>query len=173
MPTESIQQKLARVRKPRVHITYNVEVGNAIEEKELPFVVGVFADLAGHPAEPLAKVKDRKLVEIDGDNFSDVMAGMQPRLAFRVPNKITNDGTELGIELEFRNLDDFTPEAVAQRVEPLRKLVQGRQRLNELALKVNASERLEELLQEVVNNTDALKAMTTAGQPEGSGEKEE
>jgi type VI secretion system protein ImpB len=174
MPRESVHQKLARVRKPRVHITYDVEVGNAIEQKELPFVVGVLADLSGNPKDALAKTKERKFVEIDRDNFNEVLLGMKPRLTFKAPNRLANDGSALGIELEFRHLDDFGPEAVAQQVEPIRKLVEARQRLNELALKLNASDKLEELLQGVIRNTDALKELSSAGEESegGSGTKE-
>jgi type VI secretion system protein ImpB len=163
MPRESVHKKLARVRKPRVHITYDVEVGDAIENKELPFVVGVMADLSGQPKDALPRIKDRKFVEIDRDNFNQVLAGTKPRLAFRVPNRLANDDSTIGVELEFSNMDDFGPEAVAQQVEPLRKLVEARQRLNELALRVNASDKLEELLQDVVQNTEALKSLKSSG----------
>jgi type VI secretion system protein ImpB len=160
MPKESIHQKLARVRKPRVHITYEVEVGDAIEKKELPFVVGVLADLSGRPKEALPKLRDRKFVSIDRDNFNEVLAGSKPRLTFRVPNKLAgNDETLLGVELEFKDLDDFGPEAVAQQVTPIRKLVEARKKLNELALKINSSDKLDELLQAVFQNTDALKVL--------------
>lgn len=165
MARESIQKKLTRVRKPRVHITYDVEVGDAIEQKELPYVVGVLADLSGQPKEALPKVKDRKFIEIDRDNFHQVLAGMKPRITFRVPNRLANDDSQLGVELEFRHLDDFGPEAVAQQVEPIRKLVEARQRLNELALKISASDKLETLLQDVVQNTDALKQISAAAGP--------
>jgi type VI secretion system protein ImpB len=170
MPRESVHQKLARVRKPRVHITYDVEVGNAIEKKELPFVVGVLADLSGNPKEALPRIKDRKFVEIDRDNFNEVLLGTKPRLTFKVPNRLSDDGSQLGVELEFKNMDDFGPEAVAQQVEPIRKLVEARQRLNELALKLNSSDKLEELLQGVIRNTDALKELSSAS---GEGDKGE
>src|SRR5947209_7994304 len=163
MPRESVHQKLARVRKPRVHITYDVEVGGAIEQKELPFVVGVLADLSGNPKDPLPRVKERKFVEIDRDNFDQVLAGTRPRLTFKAPNRLADDGSQLGVELEFRNLDDFGPEAVAQQVGPIRKLVEARQRLNELALKLNSSDKLEELLQSVIRDTEALKQISAAG----------
>lgn len=171
MPRESVHQKLARVRKPRVHITYDVDTGGAIEQKELPFVVGVMADLSGNPKDPLARVKDRKFVEIDRDNFNQVLAGTKPRLTFKVPNRLADDGSQLGVELEFRDMDDFGPEAVAQQVEPIRKLVEARQRLNELALKLNSSDKLEELLQGVVQNTEALKELSGAGGAEAEGDK--
>lgn len=162
MPRESVHQKLARVRKPRVHITYDVEVGNAIEKKELPFVVGVLGDLSGNPKEALPRIKDRKFVEIDRDNFNEVLLGTKPRLTFKAPNRLADDGSQLGVELEFKNMDDFGPEAVAQQVEPIRKLVEARQRLNELAVKLNSSDKLEELLQGVIRNTDALKELSSA-----------
>lgn len=172
MPRESVHSKLARVRKPRVHITYDVDVGGAIEQKELPFVVGVLADLSGNPKDALPRVKDRKFVEIDRDNFNQVLAGTKPRLTFKVPNRLSDDGSQLGVELEFRDMDDFGPEAVAQQVEPIRKLVEARQRLNELALKLNSSDKLEELLQGVVQNTEALKELSgaTGNEPEGGKE---
>jgi type VI secretion system protein ImpB len=163
MPRESTQQKLSRVRKPRVHITYEVDTGNAIEAKELPFVVGVLADLSGQPKDgQLAKMRDRKFVEIDRDNFDQMLAGSKPRLQFRVPNRLADDDSSLGVELEFNSMDDFGPEAVARQVEPLRKLVEARERLNELALRVNASDKLEDLLQDVLQNTEALKTMSDA-----------
>jgi len=164
MAKESINKKLSRVRKPRVHISYDVEVGGAIEKKELPFVAGVLADLSGQPAEPLPRLKDRKFTQVDRDNFDQVLAASKPRVTARVDNKLANDGSKIGVELKFDCLDDFTPEAVAQQVEPIRKLVEARQRLNELALKVNSNDKLEELLQEVVQNTDALKRLGAAGE---------
>ncbi len=172
MPRESLQHKLDRVRKPRVQITYDVEIGDAIEMKELPFVVGVMADLSGSPKEPLKRVKDRDFVEIDRDNFNRVLAGMKPRLTYRVPNRLANDDSQLGVELEFSDLDDFGPEAVAQQVAPLRKLVEARQRLAELAIKINSNDQLDELLQEVVENTEQLKELrkTTSAESQEKGE---
>lgn len=159
---ESTQHKLDRVRSPRVQITYDVEVGGAIQLKELPFVVGVLGDFTGKPAEPLPRLKDRKFVNIDRDNFNQVMAGMKPRVAFKVDNKLTNDDTKLGVELNFRNLDDFEPEQVAKQVEPLRKLLDARQRLSDLVLRMDGNDRLEEMLQEVVGDTDKLKKVGAA-----------
>ena len=173
MPRESVHSKLARVRKPRVHITYDVEIGGAIEQKELPFVVGVLADLSGNPKDALPRMKDRKFVEIDRDNFNQVLAGTKPRLTFKVPNRLADDGSQLGVELQFSEIDDFGPEAVARQVEPIRKLVEARQRLNELALKLNSSDKLEELLQNVVQNTEALKELSGAAGEAGSTKKED
>src|SRR5512140_1822779 len=113
---ESLQHKIDRVRAPRVQITYDVEVGDAIEMKEIPFVVGVLADLSGRPDEPLPKMKDRKFVEIDRDNFNSVLAAMKPRVAFKVDNKLANDDSKLAVELRFQSLDDFTPEQVVQQM---------------------------------------------------------
>lgn len=161
MARESTQHKLDRVRPPRVHITYDVEIGDAIEMKELPFVMGVLADLSGavKPDEPLPRLRDRKFVEIDRDNFNDVMKGMKPRLAFRVDNKLTDDDTKLGVELHFQNLDDFSPERVAEQVEPLRKLIEIRQQLRGLLAKTDGNDRLAERLQEIINNTEQLQQL--------------
>jgi type VI secretion system protein ImpB len=165
---ESVHQKLDRVRKPRVHITYKVQVGGALEDRQLPFVVGVLADLSGQPSEPLPRLKERSFVHIDRDNFDEVLAGMKPRLTMNVPNRLTPEGGPMGVELEFRKLEDFSPEGVAQQIEPLRQLVAARQKLHELSLKVNASERLDDLLQQVLENTDTLRALTepSTGKPE-------
>src|SRR5215467_935720 len=122
MARESTQRTLDRVRSPRVHITYDVEIGDAIELKELPFVLGVMADLSGKPDEPLPRLRDRKFVEIDRDNFDDVMRGMKPRLAFQADNKLTNDDTKMAVDLRFNGIEDFEPEQVARQVDPLRKL---------------------------------------------------
>jgi len=154
---ESTQHKLDRVRAPRVQITYDVEVGDAIEMKELPFVVGVLADLSGRPDQPLPKLKDRKFVEIDRDNFNNVLEGMKPRLAFRVDNKLTGDDTKLNVELRFKNLDDFTPERVADQVEPIRKLVETRVKLADLLIKLEGNDKLDKMLQDIIGSTDSLK----------------
>lgn len=157
---ESLQHTLDRVRSPRVHITYDVEVGGAIEMKEIPFVVGVLADLSGKPDEPLPKVKDRKFVEIDRDNFNQVLAGMKPRLAYRVENKLTNDGSKMAVELRFKSLDDFHPEQVAEQVTPVRKLVEARKRLSDLLAKLDGNDKLDELLQDVLGNTEAIEKLS-------------
>ncbi|MBI5590669.1 MAG: type VI secretion system contractile sheath small subunit [Deltaproteobacteria bacterium] len=159
MAKESLQHTLDRVRSPRVQITYDVEVGNAIEMKEIPFVVGVLADLSGKPDEPLPKMKERKFVEIDRDNFNNVLAGMKPRLAYRVDNKLTNDGSQLAVELRFKSLDDFHPEQIAKQVDPLRKLVDARNRLSELLNKLDGNDKLDELLQDIVSSTDSLEKL--------------
>lgn len=151
---ESTQQVLSRVRPPRVQITYDVEIGGAIEKKQLPFIVGILADLSGQPAEPLPKVKDRKFVEIDRDNFDDVLAAAAPRLALRVPNKLQPDANEmLNVELKFKSMDDFGPVAVVQQIEPLRKLFEARNRLRDLLTKLDGNDELDAILREVVANT--------------------
>lgn len=159
---ESIQHKIDRVRPPRVHITYDVEVGGAIENKELPFVLGVLGDFSGQPDELLPRVKDRKLVEVDRDNFDQVLAAMKPRLAYRVDNKLTNDGSKVGVELRFKSMDDFHPDNVAQQVEPLRKLVSARQRLSDLLSKMDGNDKLETILNEIASDTNAQAELSSA-----------
>ena len=168
---ESVQHKLDRVRPPRVHITYDVEIGGAIENKELPFVLGVLGDFSGQPEEPLPRVKERKLIEIDRDNFDQVLAAMKPRLAYRVDNKLTNDGSKMGVELNFRSIDDFHPDSVVQQVEPLRKMVTARQRLSDLLSKMDGNDKLETILNEIVSDTNAQAQLSSAlGLDKPSGE---
>jgi len=157
---ESTQHKLDRIRRPRVHITYDVEIGGAIQLKELPFVVGVLADLSGKPDAPLPKLKDRKFVEIDRDNFNKVLAGIKPRLAFQVENTLQGDGSKMNVELRFGHMDDFDPEQVVRQVEPLRQLLEARGRLSDLLTKMDGNDKLDQLLQDVINNTDALKTLS-------------
>lgn len=154
---ESVQKKLGRVRPPRVHITYDVHTGGAIEKREIPFVVGVLAGLSGHVAKPLPRLKDRKFTEIDRDNFDHVMAKHEPRLAFRVDNKLANDGTRLGIELKFRRMADFDPENVVTQVEPLRRLLELRTKLSNLRSSLYGNDKLDSILQDVIRNTEALR----------------
>jgi type VI secretion system protein ImpB len=167
---ESIQHKLDRVRKPRVHITYDVEIGDAIEKRELPFVVGVLGDFSGNPTEPLKPLRDRKFIQIDRDNFNNVMEGMKPRLAFRVDNKLTNDNSQIAVELRFKSMDDFHPERVAEQITPVRKLVEARRRLSELLNKLDGNDKLDELLQDVISNTDSLQEL---GKEAGVDKKED
>ena len=159
MAKESLQHTLDRVRAPRVQITYDVEIGDAIEMKEIPFVVGVLGDLSGNPEKPLPKMKDRKFVEIDRDNFNKVLEGMKPRLAFKVDNKLTDDDTKLAVELNFKSMDDFHPENVAQQVDPIRKLVETRKRLSDLLSKLDGNDKLEELLQDVLSSTESIEKL--------------
>lgn len=159
---ESTQHKLDRVRPPRVQITYDVEIGDAIEKKSLPLVVGIMADLAGKPAEPLPILKKRRFTEIDRDNFNGIMASVAPRLAFQVPNRLTAEDSKLNVELQFSHMDDFDPAAVVKQVEPLRRLMEARQRLSDLLTKLDGNDELDRLLQEVVINTENLKELRPA-----------
>lgn len=160
--SDSTQHKLSRVRPPRVQITYDVETGGAIEKKELPFVVGVLSDLAGKPAEALPPLKNRKFVSIDRDNFNDVLESTAPRLAFQVQNRLTDEDSKINVELNFSTLDDFNPENIVRQVEPLRKLIEARERLSDLLAKLDGNDRLEQLLKEVVENSDQLKEIQEA-----------
>jgi type VI secretion system protein ImpB len=159
MAKKSLQHTLDRVRAPRVQITYDVEIGDAIEKKEIPFVVGVLGDYSGKPDEPLPKMKDRKFVEIDRDNFDGVLAGMKPRLAYRVDNKLTDDNTQLGVELRFKSLDDFHPERVADQIEPVRKLLEARRKLSDLMSKLDGNDKLDEILQDIISSTESLEKL--------------
>jgi type VI secretion system protein ImpB len=158
MARESTQHKLDRVRSPRVHITYDVETGGAIELKELPFVVGVLGDFTGQPTEPLPKLKERKFIEVNPDNFDSVLEGMKPHLAFSVENKLSDepDAPNLKIDLNFKSMDDFEPENVARQVKPLKELLDLRQRLSDLRGSLQGNDKLEELLLEAVGNTEKL-----------------
>ncbi|HSC81302.1 MAG TPA: type VI secretion system contractile sheath small subunit [Chitinolyticbacter sp.] len=162
MAKESTQKKLSRVRPPRVQITYDVEVGDAIETKELPFVLGVLGDYSGHSKQPLPKLKERKFVQIDRDNFDDVLKGMAPRLAMRVDNKLQDSDGQMSVELEFNELADFEPQNVVKQVEPLRQLLDARQRLSDLRNKMVGNDKLEELLDEVVRDTEKLREISKA-----------
>lgn len=159
---ESVQKRLQKVRPPRVQLTYDVEKGDAIEQKEIPFVVGVMGDFSGQPEQPLAKVKDRKFVNVDLDNFDEVMAGMAPRAVYRVPNKLSDAGGEFAVDLRFNSIDDFRPESVVQQVEPLRQLLEARSKLADLRNKLAGNEKLEDLLSDVLNNTEQLKQLGQA-----------
>ncbi len=157
---ESVQKRLQKVRPPRVQLTYDVEIGDAIEVKELPFVVGVLGDFAAQSKEPQGKVRDRKFVNVDMDNFDDVMEAMAPRTAYRVKNRLTPEGGEIGIDIEFKKFEDFRPEAVVQQVEPLRKLQEARAKLADLRNKLAGNEKLEDLLNDVLNSTEQLQSLS-------------
>ncbi len=169
---ESLQHKLDRVRPPRVQITYDVEVGGAIEMKELPFVLGVMGDFVGKPEEALPAFKNRKFVEIDPDNFNQVMAGMKPRLAFSTENKLQDDGSKLGVELKFNGIEDFEPDNIVQQVDPLRKLVEARQKLSDLRSKMDGNEALENMLNDVISNADKQKQLSESLGLDGAGKEE-
>lgn len=159
MPSESLQHKLDRVRRPRVQITYDVETNGAMQKIELPFVIGVLADLSGQPKESLAALKERRFVPIDRDNFNDVLARATPRLALKVQNRLTDQDTKLAVELNFRHVDDFEPARVANQVEPLRQLLEMRQRLTQLLSKMEGNDKLEQLLADVMSNTEKALAL--------------
>lgn len=167
---ESLQHKLDRVRKPRVHITYDVEIGDAMVKRELPFVVGVIGDFSGNPTTKLKPLKERKFIAIDRDNFNDVMARMTPGASFRVENTLKDDGSEMAVNLSFNKIEDFEPANVVQQVEPLRKLLETRNKLRDLMTKVDVSEELESVLEQVLENTDELdKFRSELGLPSGGG----
>lgn len=158
MAKASIQHKLDRVRPPRVQITYDVEIGDAIEVKELPFVMGVLGDFTGQPTQPLARLRDRKFVEVNPDNFDSVLEGMKPHLAFSVENKLSEDpdAGQLKVDLNFKSLDDFEPEQVARQIKPLRELLELRTRLADLRGTLQTNDKLEEVLLDAVKNKDKL-----------------
>jgi type VI secretion system protein ImpB len=174
---ESTQKKLGRVRPPRVQIEYDVEIGGAIQKKELPFVMGVLGDFSGQPEKPLPRLRDRNFVSIDRDNFDDVLRGANPRLVYRVENRLSGDGDDsmLPVELKFTSLADFEPEQVARKVEPLRKLLEMRERLSDLKNKLYGNDKLDQLLQDVVQSTDKLQHLhqeTRRGETEAKSETE-
>jgi type VI secretion system protein ImpB len=161
MAKESVQKKLERVRPPRVHITYDVEVGDAIEVKELPFVMGIFADLSGQPVDPLPKLKDRRFVEITPDNFDGVLESFKPHLSLEVDNKLSDeaDAGKIKVDLDFKTLDDFDPASVAQNVKPLKQLLDLRQKLGDLRGALQGNEKLDDLLMEAVGNTQKAERL--------------
>jgi len=158
MARESTQRKLERVRAPRVHITYDVEVGDAIETKELPFVMGVLGDFTGQPEQPLPKLKDRKFVEVTPDNFDTVLAAMNPHVAYSVENKLSEDPNagQIKVNLNFKSLDDFAPENVAKQVKPLKELLDLRTKLSDLRGSLQGNDKLDEVLMDAVTNTEKL-----------------
>lgn len=167
---DSVQKRLEKVRPPRVQLTYDVEIGDAVEQKEIPFVVGVLGDFTGKtdPNAPQPKLRDRKFVNVDLDNFDEVMSGMAPKASYRVKNRLSADGGEFAVNLAFNQMDDFRPEAVVQQVEPLKKLLEARTKLADLRNKLAGNEKLEDILGEVLNNTEQLKKL---GEEAGSSEE--
>src|SRR5258708_1215329 len=156
---ESLQHKLDRVRRPRVHITYDVETGGALKKVELPFVVGVLADLSGQPKQPLAPLKERKAVYIDRDNFNEVLARAGARLALRVPNILTDPNSTLAVELNFKLIEDFEPARVATQIAPLKELLDMRQELTQLLSRMEGNDKLSELLESILANQDKAMAL--------------
>jgi type VI secretion system protein ImpB len=157
---ESSQKKLDRVRKPRVHITYDVEIGDAIVKTELPFIIGVMGDFSGDPTAEIRPLKERKFTQIDVNTFDDVMKKVNAGLNLRVPNTMLDDGSEMAVQLKFESLDDFSPARVADQIEPLRKLLDTRQQLTELINKIDRSDDLGNLLESILTDSDALKKLS-------------
>lgn len=156
----SINDKLKRVRKPRVHITYDVETEGAAVTKELPFVVGVMGDFSGDPTTPLKSLKDRKFVQIDRDNFNSVMSRLTPGLNLKVDNTLADDGSQMAVNLKFSSMDDFEPENIVSQVDPLQKLKETRDKLSDLMSKADLSEDLEGVLEKVLQSTDDMKKLS-------------
>ncbi|WP_201522663.1 type VI secretion system contractile sheath small subunit [Pseudomonas aeruginosa] len=159
---ESTQHKLDRVRPPRVQITYDVEIGNAIEKKELPLVVGILADLSGKPDTPPAKLVERRFVDIDRDNFNEILSSISPRATLQVDNTISGDDSKLNVELRFNHIENFDPVNLVKQVVPLRRLFEARQRLRDLLTKLDGNDDLDQLLQDVVANTEGLQEIKAA-----------
>ena len=160
---DSVQRRLAKVRAPRVQMTYDVEIGDATENKELPFVVGVVGDFGGNSDVEKKRLKDRKFVNIDNGNFDEVLAGVEPVARFQVKNTLAGEG-EFPVELRFRAMSDFRPESVVRQVEPLRKLLETRSKLADLRNKLAGNDRLEDLLTDVLKNTEHLSALAKGGE---------
>lgn len=164
---ESVQKRLQKVRPPRVQMTYDVEIGDAIESKELPFVVGVVGDFGGNSEVEQKKLKERKFVGIDRDNFDEVIKGVEPRAAFQVANTMSGEGGKFGVDLKFTSLDDFRPEAVVAQVEPLRRLLEARTKLADLRNKLAGNDKLEDILNEVLNSTEKMAELGHVTPKEG------
>ena len=157
---ESVQKKLQRIRPPRVQLTYDVEVGDGKEIKELPFVVGVLGDFSAASELEKTKLKDKKFINVDLENIDEVMSSLAPRAAFQVENTISEEGGHMSVDLTFNSMEDFRPEQVVQQVDPLRKLVEAREKLSDLRNKISNSERLEDLLDEILQNTDKVRKLS-------------
>jgi len=157
---DSIQDKLKRERKPRVHITYDVETNGALAEKEIPFVMGVMGDYSGDNVDGKKALKDRKFSQIDRDNFNDVMRKISPSVQMKVENTLQDDGSEFSVDMNFKNLEDFEPHKIIEKVEPLKKLMETRNKLRDLLTKADRSDKLESILEEVLSNTKTLEALS-------------
>jgi type VI secretion system protein ImpB len=166
MAKESVQKRLQKVRPPRVQMTYDVEIGDAIENKELPFVMGVVGDFGGASEIEKKRLKDRSFVGIDRDNFDEVMKGVEPRAAFRVANELGEEGGQFAVDLKFKSMADFRPEAVVEQVEPLRKLLEARTKLADLRNKLAGNDKLEDILNDVLNSTEKLAELGQQTNPQ-------
>ncbi|MFV5507211.1 type VI secretion system contractile sheath small subunit [Acinetobacter sp. 197] len=163
---ESVQKKLQRIRPPRVQLTYDVEVGDAREVKELPFVVGVLGDFSAASELEKTKLKDKKFINVDLDNIDEVMESLAPRANFQVENTLTEEGGKISVNLTFNSMGDFKPEQVVQQVEPLRRLVEARERLTDLRNKISNNERLEDILDDVLKSTDQIRKISVEAENE-------
>jgi type VI secretion system protein ImpB len=165
----SVQKKLQKIRPPRVQMTYDVEIGDAIENKELPFVMGVVGDFGGNSEVEQKRLKERKFVNVDRDNFDEVLKGVEPRANFRVKNELGEDGGEFAVDLKFKSMEDFRPESVVEQVEPLRKLLEARTKLADLRNKLAGNDKLEDILNDVLHSTEKLAELgqQTADKKEG------
>ncbi|MES2757215.1 MAG: type VI secretion system contractile sheath small subunit [Pseudomonadota bacterium] len=159
---ESVQKRLQKVRAPRVQMTYDVEIGDALENKELPFVVGVIGDFGGDPAVGKKALKDRNFVNVDSSNFNEVLGGVAPVATFRVKNHLSEEGGEFGVQLQFKEMDDFRPESVVRQVAPLNGLLEARTKLADLRNKLAGNDKLEDILSEVLTNTEKLGSLRKA-----------
>lgn len=158
--TDSIHDKLKRVRKPRVHITYDLETNGALEAKELPFVMGVMGDYSGDNAASKKPLKERKFSQIDVDNFNELMGKINPQLKLKVDNTLADDDSQISVDLDFHNMDDFEPHKLVEQIEPLKQLLDTRNKLRDLLTKADRSEDLEKILEDILNNTDALNSFS-------------
>ncbi len=158
--TDSIHDKLKRVRKPRVHITYDLETNGALEAKELPFVMGVMGDYSGDNADNKKSLKERKFSQIDVDNFNELMGKINPQLKLKVENTLANDDSQIAVDLDFRSMDDFEPHKLVEQIEPLKQMLDTRNKLRDLLTKADRSENLEKILEDILNNTDALNSLS-------------
>jgi type VI secretion system protein ImpB len=158
---ESIHDKLKRVRSPRVHITYDLETNGQKAEKELPFVMGVMGDYSGDNVEGKKQLKDRKFAQVDRDNFNDLLSKINPQLNMKVDNTLEKDGTQMSVNIDFKSMEDFEPHKLVEKVEPLKKLMETRNKLRDLLTKADRSEELETILEDVLSNTAALSRLSS------------
>lgn len=170
---ESMHEKLKRVRSPRVHITYDLETNGASVEKELPFVMGVMGDYSGDNTEGKKQLKDRKFAQVDRDNFNELLAKVNPQVNMKVENSLDKDGSEMSVNIDFKSLEDFEPHKLVENIEPLKKLMETRNKLRDLLTKADRSEELENILEDVLSSTDALSSLSgELGVDKEGGEKD-
>ncbi len=165
--SESVQKRLQKVRAPRVQMTYDVEIGDAIENKELPFVVGVVGDFGNDPSQEKKRLKDKKFVNVEAGNFDEVLGAVAPSVTFRVDNHLSPEGGQFAVQLQFKEMDDFRPESVVRQVAPLNGLLEARTKLADLRNKLAGNDKLEDILSEVLGNTEKLQSLKKQGKPEG------